>query len=248
MNTDTTYTIEENTKMIDAAITEDSGYIVDGIKSKSRVKENGEVFTPNQTVNDMMDLLEDEGYRVESKMLEPSCGNGNFLVEILKRKTESVNQRYIDSGDNIDIYNLNLAIAVSNIYGVDIMPDNINEAISRLRNGTASDPNHVGYIEQYKRDTGDDIPEWLDKTLMFIMKRNIQLGNTLTGEKYFARGSVGEPDGNMLISEWNFNGTKVKRIDYYMNNLDIVAQDEYREVDYTRIFKQKELGEKALEC
>lgn len=249
---DTVIDGEISQELEDDYIIEDVGDVqFNGTKSKSRVKENGEVFTPNKTVCDMMDLLKEEGYRVESKVLEPSCGNGNFLVEILKRKTQEVYQRYLNSNNDIDVYNLNLAIAVSNIYGVDIMPDNISEAQSRLRNGTATDNEHIGYVEQYKIHTGEDIPDWLDKTLMFIIKTNIQLGNMLTGEKLYARGKVAysDPDDNhLLVSEWNFNGSRVKRVDYYMNNIDMVAQDGYREVDYARLSKQKYLGVKELDC
>lgn len=64
------------------------------IKSKQRVADHGEVFTREQEVNAMLDLVEDETLRIESRFLEPACGDGNFLIQILKRKLEIVEKNY----------------------------------------------------------------------------------------------------------------------------------------------------------
>ena len=60
--------------------------VIKQIKSKKRVSEHGEVFTSEREVNAMMDLVQDELKQLNSTILEPACGTGNFLVEILKRK------------------------------------------------------------------------------------------------------------------------------------------------------------------
>ncbi len=64
------------------------------IKSKQRVSDHGEVFTPEWTVDAMLDLVKDESERLDSRFLEPACGSGNFLTKILKRKLATVEIKY----------------------------------------------------------------------------------------------------------------------------------------------------------
>jgi len=99
------------------------------VKSKQRVKDHGEVFTPKHIVNDMLDLVKQETERIDSRFLEPACGTGNFLVEILRRKLAVVEQRYGKSQIEYERY---AVIAVSSIYGVDLLQDNVEEARKRL--------------------------------------------------------------------------------------------------------------------
>lgn len=99
------------------------------IKSKTRVRESGEVFTSYREVNAMLDLVKDECLRVESMFLEPACGNGNFLIEILRRKLSTVVDVY--TGAKLEQYAL---IALSTLYGIDILPDNVVECRKRLLN------------------------------------------------------------------------------------------------------------------
>ena len=63
-------------------------------KSKQRVADHGEVFTSEREVNAMLDLVKHETERIDSRFLEPACGNGNFLAEILRRKLNVVKRRY----------------------------------------------------------------------------------------------------------------------------------------------------------
>ena len=99
------------------------------IKSKKRVRDKGEVFTNEREVNAMLDLVKQETERIDSRFLEPACGNGNFLIEILRRKLEVVKSRYKKSQWE---YEKNGLIAVMSCYGVDIMPDNVLECQNRL--------------------------------------------------------------------------------------------------------------------
>ena len=74
------------------------------IKSKQRVADHGEVFTREQEVNAMLDLVKDETLRIESRFLEPACGDGNFLIQILKRKLEIVEKNYRTSQREYEFY------------------------------------------------------------------------------------------------------------------------------------------------
>ena len=91
------------------------------IKSKERVSEHGEVFTSEREVNAMLDLVKPETERIDSRFLEPACGEGAFLTEILRRKLAAVKNRY---GKNAADYERYSVLAVTSIYGVDIQADN----------------------------------------------------------------------------------------------------------------------------
>lgn len=99
------------------------------VKSKKRVADHGEVFTNEREVNAMLDLVKHETERIDSRFLEPACGNGNFLAEVLRRKLIVVDSRYSKSQIEWERYSV---IAVSSIYGVDILEDNAKECRDRL--------------------------------------------------------------------------------------------------------------------
>jgi len=101
----------------------------DQVKSKKRVADHGEVFTSEREVNAMLDLVKQETERIDSRFLEPACGTGNFLVEILNRKLKIVKDRYKKSQIEFE---RNAIIAISSIYGVDILQDNAIECRDRL--------------------------------------------------------------------------------------------------------------------
>ena len=99
------------------------------IKSKTRVANHGEVFTSKKIVNDMLDLVKQETERIESRFLEPACGNGNFLAEILERKLAVVKSKY---GKSESEYRKYAFIAITSIYGVELLQDNADECRQRL--------------------------------------------------------------------------------------------------------------------
>jgi hypothetical protein len=86
------------------------------VKSKRRVADHGEVFTPAWLVKDMLDLVNAESERIESRVLEPACGSGNFLVPILTRKLATVQLRYGSSEFERRHYAL---LALMCIYGIE---------------------------------------------------------------------------------------------------------------------------------
>ncbi len=98
------------------------------IKSRERVRDLAEVFTSDREVRSMLDLVKYLSENVENTFLEPSCGNGNFIVEILKRKLETIKIKYKKQID-IEFY---IVKAVASIYGVDISEENIKEARERM--------------------------------------------------------------------------------------------------------------------
>lgn len=90
------------------------------IKSKKRVKESGEVFTAEREVKAMCDLIPPEQWTIDSTFLEPTCGNGNFLVEILRRKL-------LLCENETDVLR-----AYQSIYGIELQDDNVLETRIRL--------------------------------------------------------------------------------------------------------------------
>ena len=103
------------------------------VKSKQRVADHGEVFTAEREVNAMLDLVKNETERIESRFLEPACGDGNFLAEILRRKLAVVQRKYGGARMHHD-YEMWSMIAVMNIYGVELLPDNAAACRERLFN------------------------------------------------------------------------------------------------------------------
>ncbi|WP_200865514.1 DNA methyltransferase [Thermosynechococcus sp. NK55a] len=99
------------------------------IKSKQRIADYGEVLTPRPIVNAMLDLVKQETERIDSRFLEPACGTGNFLTEILKRKLKIVEKRYGKSQLEYERY---AVLAVSSLYGIEILEDNAQECRQRL--------------------------------------------------------------------------------------------------------------------
>jgi hypothetical protein len=99
------------------------------VKSKQRVADHGEVFTPPWLVDAMLDLVKDETERIDSRFLEPACGDGNFLVPVLRRKLAAVEFKYGQSDFERRHYSL---LALMCVYGIELLPDNIKECRANL--------------------------------------------------------------------------------------------------------------------
>jgi len=192
------------------------------VKSKQRVTDHGEVFTSEREVNAMLDLVKQETERIDSRFLEPACGNGNFLVEILRRKLAVVTAKYKSSQAEYERYAI---IAISSIYGVDLLVDNIEECRHRLL-----DIFTEKYRTLYKGKANDDCI----KTAAYILSKNILWGDALTLK---TPGDNGKP---IVFAEWSaVNGTMIKRRDYTMANL-LQSQP----IDAPNLFS--DLGDKAF--
>lgn len=169
------------------------------IKSKQRVQERGEVFTNEREVKAMCDLVKDETERIESRFLEPACGDGNFLAEIVTRKLAVVSKRYGKSETDWEKYSV---LAMSSVYGVDIMPDNAQECRSRL---------FKIWEKAYKRKCKTILSSDCQNAVRFILSRNVLCGDALT---------MLDDNGNPIVfSEWSLIGSNMKRRDYTLANL-----------------------------
>jgi SAM-dependent methyltransferase len=138
------------------------------VKTKRRVTDYGEVYTAPREVNAMLDLVKQETERIESRFLEPACGNGNFLIEVLTRKLVKIAARYGRSRHEYERYAVS---AVSSLYGIDILEDNVYECRSRLYNYFTTQ-----YIDCFGLFRSDDLPN----TVKYILDRNIIWGDALT--------------------------------------------------------------------
>jgi hypothetical protein len=173
------------------------------VKSKKRVADHGEVYTATREVNAMLDLVKQETERIESRFLEPACGNGNFLIEVLARKLARIAARYGNSGaaaDNRMEYERYSVSAIASLYGIDILKDNVLECRARLYNYFTS-----LYIDHFGLYRNDGLPA----AVKYILNRNIVWGDALTLQ------TADEPPAPIVFSEWSLlMGGMVKRRDF----------------------------------
>ena len=170
--------------------------------SKQRVTDNGEVFTNQREVKAMLDLVKQETERIESRFLEPACGTGNFLAEVLERKLEVVKSRY---GKVKLEYERNGVLAVSSIYGIDILEDNVQECRDRLFNI---------FNQKYTVLFADLANDKCREAVRYILSRNIIHGDALTLK------TVGDRPEPIIFSEWSpVNGSMIKRRDFSFKEL-----------------------------
>ena len=174
------------------------------IKSKKRVAEHGEVFTNEREVKAMCDLVAQECDRIDSRFLEPACGNGNFLAEILTRKLATVKKLYKSNSYDYERYSV---LAVTSIYGVDILADNVEECKKRLFEIWDKD-----YKSVCKKAT---VQETRD-AVKYILSKNILCGNALT--LMCVDENQKDTETPIIFPEWSLIlGTKLKRRDFRLD-------------------------------
>ena len=174
------------------------------IKSKKRVAEHGEVFTNAREVNAMLDLVKNECNRIESTFLEPACGDGNFLVEIISRKLSAIkNSKKPNYKKDQPAYEKAMLVAVGSIYGIDIMQDNVKECVARL---------YKIICNEYEKNFKTTYSEEIEHCIRYILSKNIVCGNALDMKDY-----KGDP---IRFSEWKnpFNGW-INRKEYAFEDL-----------------------------
>lgn len=171
---------------------------VNTIKSKQRVADHGEVFTPAWLVEAMLDLVKDETERIDSRFLEPACGSGNFLVSILRRKLAAVELKFGKSDFERRHYAL---LALMCIYGIELLADNIAECRANLLEI---------FAEYLRLAEADD----LYRAASYVLSQNLVHGNALT-----IRAHDGQP---ITFAEWGYLGKgKFQRRDF---RLDVLTQ------------------------
>lgn len=178
------------------------------IKSKQRVTDHGEVFTNEREVNAMLDLVKQETERIDSRFLEPACGEGAFLTEILRRKLSVVKSRYAKNAFDYERYSVQ---AVMSIYGVDILED--NAVICRDNLFEIWDKEYTAICKVQANDECREV-------VKFILQTNIICGDALTMKQ-----NNGTP---ITFAEWSFVcPAMVKRRDYQLDVLLSGNEQEY---------------------
>ncbi|MCP9452224.1 MAG: N-6 DNA methylase [Nitrospira sp.] len=168
------------------------------VKSKQRVADHGEVFTPAWMVEAMLDLVKGETERIDSRFLEPACGSGNFLVRILSRKLAAVELKFGKSDFERRHYAL---LAVMCCYGIELLADNIAECRANMLEILAD---YLGIEES------DD----LYRAASYVLSQNLVHGDALT-----MRAHDGRP---IVFAEWGYLGKgKFQRRDF---RLDVLTQ------------------------
>ena len=172
-------------------------------KSKQRVRDHGEVFTAEREVKAMCDLVKDECERIDSRFLEPACGNGNFLAKILTRKLATVKRLYKSNPYDYERY---AVLAVSSIYGVEILADNAEECRKRLFELWNKE-----YTAICKKSANDETRD----AVRYILSKNILCGNALT--LMCVDENQKDTDVPIVFPEWSLLGTKLKRRDFRLD-------------------------------
>ena len=168
------------------------------IKSKQRVADHGEVFTPAWLIEAMLDLVKSETSRIESRFLEPACGNGNFLVRVLERKFAAVALKFGRSDFNRRHYAL---LALMCTYGIELLEDNITECRANMLDVL---------VDFLKIKETDDFY----RAASYILSLNLVHGDSLEMRKY-----NGEA---ITFAEWEYLGKGIfQRRDF---RLDVLAQ------------------------
>ena len=199
------------------------------IKSKERVSERGEVFTAEREVKAMCDLVKDECERIDSRFLEPACGDGNFLAEILTRKLEVVKKQY---KKNTYEYELNSVRAVSSIYGIDIMMDNVLACRERM---------YAIWNKQYTANCKKDANDETREAVRFILSLNIVLGNALSMK--CVDENANDVEAPIIFPEWTFpSGALIKRMDYRFDVLLKENPDENMYCEQFSLFGDDVMG------
>lgn len=184
----------------------------DQVKSKQRVADHGEVFTADREVNAMLDLVKQETERVDSRFLEPACGDGNFVAEILRRKLVAAKRRAVPPRKKKPLpleFEKQSVMAVASIYGVDLLMDNVLACRERLYNI---------WNNEYENICQNEINEECRKAIRFILSKNIICGNALSLKTVDDKGK--DTEEPIIFSEWSFvTSTKIQRKDFRFDKL-----------------------------
>lgn len=170
------------------------------VKSKKRMTDHGEVFTPTWMVEAMLDLVKDESERIDSRFLEPACGSGNFLVQVLRRKLAAVDLKYGASQFESTHYAL---LGLMCIYGIELLADNIAECRANL-------------LEIFAESVGLEPEDDAYRAAAHVLAANLVHGDALT-----LKTDGGQP---ITLAEWGYLGKgKFQRRDFRFDSLTQMA-------------------------
>lgn len=166
------------------------------IKSKKRVVDHGEVFTPAWMVDAMLDLVEGEADRIDARFLEPACGSGNFVVRVLQRKLAAVEQKFGKSDFEKRHY---AVLAVMCVYGIELLADNIEECRANM-------------LEVVAEYLNVDLDDEAYRAAAYVLSENLLQGDALTMQT-----TAGKP---ISFAEWGYLGKgKFQRRDFRLDVL-----------------------------
>lgn len=169
-------------------------------RSKQRVADHGEVFTPEWLVGAMLDLVKEETERIDSRFLEPACGSGNFLVQVLRRKLAAVELKYGKSEFEKRHYAL---LGVMCIYGIELLDDNIAECRENL-------------LQIFSEYLALDRTDELREAATYVLSQNVIHGDALT--------MLTHEDEAITFAEWGYLGKgKYQRRDFRFDTLTLSA-------------------------
>ena len=169
---------------------------MDLTRSKQRVADHGEVFTPSWMVEAMLDLVKSESERIDSRFLEPACGSGNFVVRVLQRKLASVEIKFGRSDFEKRHYAL---VGLMCIYGIELLEDNVAECRRNMLRV---------FVDYLDIDQADD----LFRAAVYVLSQNIVHGDALT---------MLATDGRQItFAEWGYLGKgRFQRRDFWFETL-----------------------------
>ena len=170
------------------------------IKDKSRVSNFGEVLTSKREVLDMLNLVNTETSRLDSRFLEPACGDGNFLIEVLNFELNILKKNYSKNQYEFEKFSIQI---FTSIYGIDILEDNIISARERLFNQ---------YFDLYNKKFKSNINQKLLDCIKYILKLNLVHADALSLKNV-------KNDKFIIFSEWSLVNDKIKRRDFEFKNL-----------------------------
>ena len=168
------------------------------LKSKKRVADHGEVFTPAWMVEAMLDLVKDETERIDSRFLEPACGDGNFLVPVLQRKLAAVEFKFGKSDFERKHYSL---LAVMCTYGIELLADNIADCRENMLEVLAD------YLKLQETDE-------LYRAASYVLSQNLIHGDALKMQTLDRQ--------PITFAEWGYLGKgKFQRRDFRFDTLTL---------------------------
>ena len=185
------------------------------IKSKKRVQQHGEVFTPTKIVNDMLNLegLREKVEDIRGMVLEPAVGEGVFLVEILKRRLKYL----LNTEDSILDYENKSLLALTTLYGIELLEDNAQKCVMNI---------YICFFEYYEKALKKFEKKSKKKVLdsaRTIISTNIAQGNFLTQQT-----NSGEL---IVLSEWREVETSGKRKNIQVIRTEHTLEDIYKEIE-----------------
>lgn len=166
------------------------------IKSKQRIADHGEVFTPDWLVDSMLNLVKDESERIDSRFLEPACGSGNFLVKVLDKKLLAVERKFAKSDFERRHYAL---LALMCIYGIELLPDNIEECRENM----------LAIFSEYSKINDSDE---LYRAAAYVLSQNLIHGDAMK--------MLSQDGAPITFAEWGYLGKgKYQRRDFRLDTL-----------------------------